>query len=195
MNSIKDLTDQLYFEGVEKGQQEAQRLLKEAENEKSELLVAARQAAAQIIETAKKQAQELDKNTKAELQLFARQSVEALKSEVVNLLTDKVVRDAVQKTTDDQAFMQQLLLSFVKNWAENDQLEIQTSDAQALNNFFKTKALDLLDRGLVIKQVNNMETHFVLTAQDGSYKIKFGQEEFTNYFKEFLRPRLVDMLF
>ncbi len=195
MNSIKDLTDQLFQEGVEKGRQEAQQLIDEAGKKKSELIAAARQEAAQIIEAANKKAQELDKNTKAELQLFARQSLEALKSEIVNLLTDKVVREAIHKSSDDKAFMQNLLLSFVKNWAENGELEIQTDDAKALTDFFRSKAAELLDKGLTIKQVNNLNTHFVLTAKDGSYKIQFGEEEFINYFKEFLRPQLVEMLF
>jgi V/A-type H+-transporting ATPase subunit E len=70
MNSIKDLTDQLFQEGVEKGRQEAQKLIDEAAKNKSELIAAARQEAAQIIEAANKKAQELEKNTKAELQLL-----------------------------------------------------------------------------------------------------------------------------
>jgi V/A-type H+-transporting ATPase subunit E len=135
MNSIKDLTDQLFQEGVEKGRKEAQQLIDEAEKKKSELIAAARQEAAQIIEAAKKQAQELDKNTKAELQLFARQALDALKSEIVNLLTDKVVREAIQTSSNDKTFMQNLLLVFVKNWAENGELEIQTSEAKALRRF------------------------------------------------------------
>ncbi|MFA5469511.1 MAG: hypothetical protein WC230_02280, partial [Bacteroidales bacterium] len=137
----------------------------------------------------------LEKNTKAELQLFANQSLEALKSEIVNLLSDKVVRDAVKKSIEDKAFMQELMLRFVKHWAENGELEIQTEDAKALTAFFKSKAADLMDKGLNIKQVNNLNTNFVLAAKDGSYKIQFGEEEFTNYFKEFLRPQLVEMLF
>ena len=36
-----------------------------------------------------------------------------------------------------------------------------------------------------------------LTLEDSklSYKVNFGEEEFMNYFKEFLRPQLVEMLF
>ena len=195
MNSIKDLTDQLFQEGVEKGRKEAQQLIDDAGTKKSELIAAAQKEAAQIVDAAKKQAQELEKNTKAELQLFANQSLEALKSEIVNLLSDKVVRDAVKKSIEDKAFMQELMLRFVKHWAENGELEIQTEDAKALTAFFKSKAADLMDKGLNIKQVNNLNTNFVLAAKDGSYKIQFGEEEFTNYFKEFLRPQLVEMLF
>ena len=30
---------------------------------------------------------------------------------------------------------------------------------------------------------------------DGAYKVNFGEEEFMNYFKDFLRPQLIDILF
>ena len=36
---------------------------------------------------------------------------------------------------------------------------------------------------------------FTISPADGSYKVNFGEEEFENYFKDFLRPQLVEMLF
>lgn len=195
MNTIQDLTDQLFHEGVEKGTQEAEKMVAQAEAKKTQILEEAQKQADMIVEKAKKQAAELEKNTKAELQLFARQAVDALKSEVVNLLNDKVVRSSVATATEDKAFMQQLLLSFVKEWAAGGNLCVETAQADALTKFFQNKAADMLDKGLEIKQVNQQPADFVLTAKDGSYKIQFGQEDFIEYFKEFLRPKLVEMLF
>ena len=54
---------------------------------------------------------------------------------------------------------------------------------------------DLLDKGVKIEQVNGIKTLFSVSPADGSYKVNFGEEEFMNYFKEFLRPQLVEMLF
>jgi hypothetical protein len=48
---------------------------------------------------------------------------------------------------------------------KNGELEIQTDEANALTAFFKAKAADLLEKGLTIKQVNNLNTHFILTAK------------------------------
>ena len=55
--------------------------------------------------------------------------------------------------------------------------------------------IDLLDKGVKIEQVNGIKTLFSVSPADGSYKVNFGEEEFMNYFKEFLRPQLVEMLF
>ena len=60
-------------------------------------------------------------------------------------------------------------------------------------SLFAAKAL--LDKGVKIEQVNGNKTLFSVSPADGSYKVNFGEEEFMNYFKEFLRPQLVEMLF
>lgn len=195
MNTIQDLTDQLYREGVEKGNQEAEKIIASAREKEAAILSEARQQADDILSAAKKQAEELDKNTKAELKLFAGQSLEALKSEVVNLLNDKVVSDSVKEATASKDFMPNLLLTFVKNWAAQGDLVIETADAKALTAFFQAKAADVLKQGLEIKQVNGLDTDFVLSPADGSYKIQLGKQDFVEYFKEFLRPKLVEMLF
>lgn len=195
MNTIQDLTDQLYREGVEKGNQEAEKIIASAREKEAAILSEARQQADDILSAAKKQAEELDKNTKAELKLFAGQSLEALKSEVVNLLNDKVVSDSVKEATASKDFMPNLLLTFVKNWAAKGELVVETADAKALTAFFQAKAADVLKQGLEIKQVNGLETDFVLAPADGSYKIQLGKQDFVEYFKEFLRPKLVEMLF
>ena len=44
-----------------------------------------------------------------------------------------------------------------------------------------------------IEQVNGIKTLFTVSPADGSYKVNFGEEEFMNYFKAFLRPQLVEI--
>ena len=183
MNKIQELTEQLLREGVEKGNQQAADIVAQAEAKKAEILAAAQ-----------KQAEELDKNTKAELKLFANQALEALKSEVINLLNDKVVSESMDQTLTEK-FMPQLILTFVQNWASKGELIIETADEAALTAYFKKEAADALKAGLQIKQVNGLATDFVLAAADGSYKIQLGKQDFVAYFKEFLRPKLVEMLF
>ena len=53
----------------------------------------------------------------------------------------------------------------------------------------------LLDIGVKIEQVNGLKTLFSVSPADGSYTVDFGAEEFENYFKSFLRPQLIKMLF
>ena len=70
-----------------------------------------------------------------------------------------------------------------------------TSDAESLKKYFAANAKALLDKGVTIEQVNGIKALFSVSPADGSYKVNFGEEEFMNYFKAFLRPQLVEMLF
>ena len=79
--------------------------------------------------------------------------------------------------------------------AENEEIVISVADADSLKSYFMAKAKDMLDKGVQINQVNGLDTLFTISPADGSYKMIFGQEEFENYFKAFLRPQIVETLF
>ncbi len=192
---IQELTEKIYQEGVEKGNEEAARIIAEAEARKKVLIEEAEAKAKEIVASAEKQANELKKNTEAELKLFASQSVEALKSEVTNLITGKVVSENVKAVAADPAFMQKVILELVKSWPSQENLVIQSADAEALKKYFLSNAKDLLNKGVTIKQVSGKKTSFSIMPADGSYKVSFGEDEFVEFFKEFLRPQLVEALF
>lgn len=192
---IQELTDKLYREGVEKGEAEANRLIEEAQDKRRLLIEEAQNEAKEIGQKAQKDAGNLKKNTEAELKLYAAQAVEALKSEVANLITEKVAATAVQSAFNQNDFMSQLIMKLVAEWPKNENLTIGTEDAAALKNYFQQHAKNLLDKGLTIEQVNGKKHTFTIGPSDGTYKINFGEEEFIEYFKEFLRPQLVDLLF
>ncbi|MDR1098553.1 MAG: hypothetical protein LBL57_10520 [Tannerella sp.] len=192
---IQELTEKIYREGVEKGNEEAGRIIADAGKQKESIISEAEKKAKQIIADAEKQAGELKKNTEAELKLFASQSVEALKSEVTNLIADKIVTGNVKAATTDVSFMQKTILEIAREWIRNEAVTIRTSDAKALTAYFEANARDVLDKGVKIEQVNGKKTSFTLAPADGVYKISFGEDEFINYFKEFLRPQLIEKLF
>ena len=192
---IQELTDKIYREGVEKGNEEAGRIIAEAQSQKQSMISEAEAEAKRIIAEAEKQASELKKNTEAELKLFAAQSVEALKSEVANLITGDVVSANVKAAMADKAFMQQVILTLAKSWASQEALTIQSSEADALARYFESNAKALLNQGVKIEKVAGKSTSFTILPADGSYKVTFGEEEFVAFFKYFLRPQLVEMLF
>lgn len=192
---IQELTDKIYREGVEKGNTEAERIISEANERKENILKEAESEAKGIMAAAEKEAAELKKNTEAELKLFATQAVEALKSEVSDLITGEVVASNIKAAVVDPAFMQKVILELVKNWAKGESFTIQAPEAEALKKYFEANAKALLDKGCKIEKVNGKKASFAIMPADGSYKVTFGEEEFIEFFKAFLRPQLVDMLF
>ena len=194
-NKIQELTDKIYREGVEKGNVEAQRLVSNAHEEAAKIIEDARKEAENIMVAARKNAAELTENTQSEIKLFAGQALNALKSEVTSLLTNQVVSDAVKGFVGDKEYLNKFIVSLASQWTSDESIVISTADADALKKYFALNAKNILDKGVKIEQVNGYKTLFSISPADGSYKVNFGEEEFENYFKEFLRPQLVEMLF
>ena len=194
-SKIQELTEKIYREGVEKGNAEAGRIVADAKDKESRMLGEAHTEADAIVEQARREADELRKNTEAELRMYAAQAVEALKTEVADLVTDRVVKENVKAATADADFMRQMMLEIAREWAKNGEMTIQTADADKLTAYFKTNAAALLKGGVKIEEVNGRKASFAIAPADGSYKIHFGEAEFVEYFKEFLRPQLIEMLF
>ena len=194
-NKIQELTDKIYREGVEKGNEEAQRLVGNAREEAAKILEDARKEADAIIAAARKTAAETAENTQSEIKLFAGQAVNALKTEVASLLTNQVVTEAVKGFVSDKDYLNKFIVSLATQWVADEAIVISTADAEGLKKYFAANAKAVLDKGVKIEQVNGNKTLFSISPADGSYKVNFGEEEFENYFKDFLRPQLVEMLF
>lgn len=195
MEKIQELTEKIYREGVEKGQQEADRIVAEAKAQAEKIVAQAKEQAENIENVAKRKAAELENNTKNELKLYTGQALNALKSEVANILTDKVVDDEVSKLAADKDFLGKFAVALAEKWQDDAPAVISAQDADSLKAYFTKHAKALLDKGLKIEKVNGVDTLFTIQPEDGSYKIQFGKDEFETYFKAFLRPQLVEMLF
>lgn len=195
MEKIQELTEKIYREGVEKGQAEGQRLIEEAKAEAAKIVAEAKEQAAAIEAGAQKKAAEINANTKSELKLYTGQTLNALKSEIANVMTDKIVKQSVAGLAADKNFLGQFAVALASKWSDDEPIVISTSEADSLKAYFASQAKELLDKGVTIEKVNGKQALFSIAPADGSYKVNFGTEEFETYFKNFLRPQLIDMLF
>lgn len=194
-NKIQELTDIIYNEGVAKGQAQADQILAQANDQAAKIVADAQKQADSLLAAARKEAADNAENVQKELRLHAAQAVEALKSEIATVVTDKIVQDSVKGFTADQKSFNEFMLRIAQEWGKNQQIEINAQDADTLTRYFNANAKALLDKGVKITQVNGQPAEFSIQPADGSYKVNFGTEEFMNWFKSMLRPQLVETLF
>ena len=83
----------------------------------------------------------------------------------------------------------------MQNWAENQTMVVSVENKDELEKYIQANAKSLLDSKLKIESVNGLKTGFEIAPADGTYKVKFGEDEFIEYFKEFLRPQIQKLLF
>ena len=194
-SKIQELTDKLLSEGVEKGKLEAEKIIASAKDESAAIIADAKKKADEIIAAAKKESESLNENTKSELKMYSAQALSALKTEVANVLTNNAVSEVVKQSVADKDFMNKFLLKLAEKWGAQEDIVITAEDAEGLKAVFAKQAKSLLDKSVKIEGVHGQKALFTIEPADGSYKVNFGEEEFEDYFKSFLRPQLVDMLF
>ena len=119
-------------------------------------------------------------------------------SEIINYSSETERRVEVVfpiSYNDDVEKAKALIVKIAERWSADEPLVISTSEAAELKAFFAAKAKVLLDKGVEIKQVNGVKTSISIAPADGSYKVNFGEGEFEAFFKSFLRPQMVELLF
>ena len=196
-NKLQELTEKIYKEGVEKGSEEASRIVSDARGEADQLVKKAQEEADAIISKAKEAAVDLKKSVQAELKLSYDQSLSALKQEVTSMVTDAVVKNATDKSFKDAAFFNEFLLTLAKTWGNHQELllTIPEKDEKGIASYLAINASELLEKGMTVEKVAGIKTGFQIGPADGSYKVSFTDADFENFFKALLRPRVVNLLF
>ena len=194
-SQIQALTEKVYQEGVLKGEQEAAKILADANAQAEQVERDARARAEQIIAEAQRSASELKSNTERELKLNASKLIEATKASIVDVLAGRIAGDSVQALTANPELLQRVVLEIAKGFDLKHGVEITSSQAEELKAYFAQNAKALLEEGLTIKQVAGKATQYTIRPQNGSFKVEIGEQEFVELFKSILRPQLVQELF
>ncbi|QQS50581.1 MAG: V-type ATP synthase subunit E [Bacteroidota bacterium] len=197
-SKLQELTEKIYQEGLAKGNEEGRALVDKAKKEASEIIANAKKEAGTILAEAQKQAAETKKNTESEIKLSARQALNALKQQITDAVNSKVIASATGKAFDAE-FAKQLIESTLKNWAGSQvadlNLVIPKAQEKELTEHLKKSVKDLFEKGLTISNDASVKAGFQITAKDGSYKISFTDEDFNNFFRQYLRPKLIQFLY
>jgi V-type ATPase, subunit E, putative len=194
-SQIQALTEKVYQEGVLKGEQEAAKILADANAQAEQVERDARARAEQIIAEAQRSASELKSNTERELKLNASKLIEATKASIVDVLAGRIAGDSVQALTANPELLQRVVLEIAKGFDLKHGVEITSSQAEELKAYFAQNAKALLEEGLTIKQVAGKATQYTIRPQNGSFKVEIGEQEFVELFKSILRPQLAQELF
>ena len=192
---IQELTEKIYNEGVKQGQVDADRLIAEAEARAKKIEADATARAEEIIKSAEHRSSELKKNTESELRLYTAQLIDSLKSSISNQIQGEVAKNSVQALSSDPSFVREFILKLAERFDLTRGIEISTADAEGLQAYFTSHAKSLLESGVSIRSVAGKPTDFTVAPKDGSFKVQFGEAEFIELFKSFLRPEMNRMLF
>jgi V/A-type H+-transporting ATPase subunit E len=197
---LQELTNKIYQEGVSKGNAEAEAIISNAGKEADNIISEAKKEADLLLKEAKKKSEEIISNGKAELKLGSKQALNALKQQITDLINGEIIDSSVAAAFDDTQFIENIIEQAVKNWtaaSENPEVTVLVpgSEEKKLVDYFAKSVKNRLDKGFEIKADANVKTGFQISPKDGSYKISFTGDDFTNFLKQYLRPKLIELLF
>ena len=200
-SKLQELTQKLYNEGVEKANEEANKILEDAKKEAEKIKSDAQKEADEIVSNAKKESEDLQNNAKSEIEMAATQSLREVKKQISELITKKVIKEPTKQSMTDQEFIKKIIETIIKNWDPKSGKPVDLSVVlpqnmqKELKDYFETKVAKELNAGITVDVSDKMKGGFSIGPADGSYKISFSEEDFENFFKNYFRPKTVEMLF
>ncbi|MBW6478636.1 MAG: hypothetical protein K0B37_04340 [Bacteroidales bacterium] len=198
---LQELTEKIYQEGVNKANDEAEKILSSARKEADGIVSGARKEAEDIVKDAHKKAEELQNNSMNELQLSARQLISDTQQRIVKLIEAKAIEPEVKGAFKDADFTRDVVLEMVKNWNPKGDKPVDLkvllpgNKQKDFEAAFKAKAGDILNKGLELSFSDKIKGGFKIGPKEGGYLISFTDEDFDNFFRAYLRPRLIEMLY
>lgn len=198
-SKLEELTRKIYQEGVEKSNNEADQIIKKAREEADQILEKAKKEAAEIKQKADAGAAETLKNGRAELKNAFHKAKNDLKREIKELISNSIINEPLKNSFEDTDFVKQLIDDTIKNWKSDDSPELSVilpkQKKEEFEKFIKSKSSALLAEGVKINYHGEMRNGFEIGPADGSYKLSFTEEDFDVFLKEFIRPKLKEILF
>ena len=199
--NLEELTDKIYREGIEKAEERGQQLVGKAKIEAQQIIAEAEKRATSLISQAEKECSELSKRSEAEMKLASRQALSVLKQKISDMLMWEVVSGPVKKTFNDEEFVKRTIEKMIDNWVasigqeENITVLLSPRNFDALQIYFGMRAQEILQNTVEIKASSQMKDGFKIAPEDGRFKISFTSEDFENYFVNYARPRVYELLF
>lgn len=195
-DQLQDLLQRVYIEGVDKARVEAEDILEKAKAKAEAIIKNARADAELTVAGAKKEAADIAKNAQSDLNMAAQNTLSSVKHKLTEVLLSESFDPKLKQAASDPDFVKKTILEMVSAWKESGgTVSISESLAGKLEQHFISSLSDSAGKGLKVEFLPQMKNGFSISPADGSYKLSFTDEDFSNLFKSFLRPRSNKILF
>lgn len=177
---IQDLISSIKQEGITKAEEEAARIVAEAQAKASEIVSQAKEEAAKVLSDASSEIEVLKQSAKVGAQQALRDAELSFKKEVEGQVK-RILRDNVRKSMDDSA-LAKLIAAVV---ADKDVSKL-SAEVSSVSESLKALLADQLSKGLEIKPVKGISAGFRISAKDGSGFFDCTDEEISQMLAPFV---------
>lgn len=200
-NSIQELTEKIYNEGIAKAQAEAEMILSDAQKEAAAIMFSANQAKDEIVRQANREADEIGRKMQSEIRLATQKLMSNLKQTIAETLISKQLNSITQQAFNNEAFVQEMLLTVVRSWANHEpgksevSVFVSPNEKTKIDDFFSSRLVAELSRGVEISPDPAIRNGFKIGPKNGNYVISFTENDFENYFRSYLKEKTRELIF
>ncbi|HKJ41707.1 MAG TPA: hypothetical protein VKA27_06400 [Sunxiuqinia sp.] len=199
--NVQELTEKIYHEGVLKANEDAAKILEKARKEADGIIQSAMKQKENLLMQADEAVKEAKEKADAEIRLAAQKVLGKLKQQITDELITLQVNAAVKSAFEDVEFIERMILLVIENWEQAGQKESELSlllpaeEEKRLAEFFKRKLAMQLRKGMEIRLDPDMRNGFKIESKGGHYRLSFTDDDFENYFKNYLKEKTWELLF
>lgn len=199
--SIQQLTNKIYQEGVEKAEARVKEMLNDAAQKAREIVDEAELRAREIVENAEREAAQIKQRNEAEMRLSARQAIGALKQQISEVVTLQLNQESVRAAVHDVSFMRGIIGKLMDYWLtqfgreERLRILLPQEEYENYTKFLEERTNKIMESGISIAFSDHLNHGFQIVALDQGFKVSFTDLDFENYFSTFASPSVNKLLF
>ena len=196
-NSLKKST----AKALKKASSRLRKSIAAAEKQSAAIIDAARREAEEILAGARQKAEDLRQNIEADMRLSCSQAVQAFRQQITDALVFEAVDKPVAAALSNPATITDFLKAILQSWkpaggeAPTLAVLLPESKRNELEQALKSALQDQLSKGLLLQFSKNIKGGFQIQPAGSAYKISFADDDFTEFLKEYLRPKTRNFLF
>ena len=196
---LDSLLERIYKDGVEKSNRKSEEVLANTQREADKIISDAKEKASSIVVEAEKKAEELRRNTLTDVSMSGEQAISALKQRIKDLIVTDVLANDLKEAFVNASFLESLILEIVKKgdlsdskgdislyFPESKKTEIENTVASSIKKSIKN---------VVIQFDSKLSNGFKIVPAEGNYKLQFTDEDFVEFFKDYIKQKTEDILF
>jgi len=199
MDKLQELTQKLYEEGLAKGKQDGEALLRKAEAEAEGIVKKAQEEAEAILAKARKEAEDFKVKVEGDVKMAAQQSVQATRTDIENLVVSKVVDGTVDKALSNEDYLKGIITAVAQKFSADEPadlaLVLPESLKAKLEPFVSSELGKLLGKGVEATFSKKVAGGFKIGPKDGGYFVSLTDETFKDLIGSYLRPATKKLLF
>ncbi len=197
---LESLVKKVHDEGVEKGNEEAKKIITAAEQQSAEMLKKAGEQIAQLKEQSLNETNRLRESVISELKAAAQQTVSSIKNELAAIIINMITLPEINPALHEKEFLQNMISTVLQKWDPGNtntrfELLLNKDDEAQLRGLFEQEIKQKLAIEVEIVVENRIKSGFKIGVKNENYYVSFTDDDFEHLFKGYLHKKTLESVY